>query len=105
MKAIPLMAAVVMLAACAQSPTGPSAQSSTSPNLSSLREARNPSTAGQPGASCEISTTEPKGFTNSAGFENAESNYAGSEDTHSLNSNNPLAVSQYDVACYQLTSK
>jgi hypothetical protein len=29
--------------------------------------------------------------------------YAGNPDTHSLISNNPKAVSQYDVACFQVS--
>jgi hypothetical protein len=46
---------------------------------------------------------QPNGF-GTGGFANAEVHYAGSENTPSLNSNNPKAVSQYDVACYQQTS-
>ena len=66
--------------------------------------ARNPSGTGQPGAECE--DIQPHGFTNSAGFANAETHYAGSEGTASLaHSNSPHAVSQYDVACYQLEQK
>ena len=45
---------------------------------------------------------EPAGFS-SGGFANAETHYAGSDGTHSLVSGNPNAVSQYDVACYQVT--
>jgi hypothetical protein len=63
----------------------------------------NPAGSGQPSASCEESTVAPPGF-GTGGFENAESHYAGSEGTHSLNSGNDHAVSQYDVACFQLTS-
>jgi hypothetical protein len=67
--------------------------------------ARNPSGSGQPGAECgeEGATSEPAGFS-SVGFANAEAHYAGSEGTASLNSGNPAAVSQYDVACFQVTS-
>jgi hypothetical protein len=67
--------------------------------------ARNPSGSGQPGAECgeEGATSEPAGF-GSVGFANAEARYAGSEGTASLNSGNPAAVSQYDVACFQVTS-
>ena len=104
MKSLPFLATLAVLAACAQSPTAPSAQSSTSRNLSSLREARNPSTTGQPSASCEASLTHPSGFDNSAGFAHAETVYAGGDNSHS-NPDNAHAVSQYDVACYQLTSK
>jgi hypothetical protein len=104
MKSLPFLATLAVLAACSQSPTGPSAQSNTPPNLSEVRAARNPATTGQPGASCEDEPTGPNGF-NSVGFPNAQAHYAGSEDTPSLNSNNPKAVSQYDVACYQLSNK
>jgi hypothetical protein len=67
--------------------------------------ARNPSGSGQPGAECgeEGATSEPAGF-GSVGFAKAEAHYAGSEGTASLNSGNPAAVSQYDVACFQVTS-
>jgi hypothetical protein len=65
----------------------------------------NPSGHGQPGVECgeDGLGPGPPGF-GSGGFANAETHYAGSEDTHSLASDNPKAVSQYDVACYQLTS-
>jgi hypothetical protein len=67
--------------------------------------APNPSGSGQPGAECgdEGATTEPAGFT-TGGFEIAEAHYAGSDGTASLNSGNDHAVSQYDVACFQVTS-
>jgi hypothetical protein len=60
--------------------------------------------AGQPGAECgdEGATMEPAGFS-SGGFVNAETHYAGSDGTHSLVSGNDHAVSQYDVACLQVT--
>ena len=63
----------------------------------------NPAGTGQPGAECgeEGATMEPHGFT-TTGFARAELVYAGSEDSHS--SNNEHAVSQYDVACFQITS-
>jgi hypothetical protein len=64
----------------------------------------NPAGTGQPGASCEDSgMSEPHGFTTS-GFDNAAAHYAGSDGTASLNSGNSHAVSQYDVACFQITS-
>ena len=66
--------------------------------------AGNPSGTGQPGASCEDpGSVMPHGFTTD-GFANAAANYAGSENTGSLHSGNPTAVSQYDVACFQITS-
>jgi hypothetical protein len=60
--------------------------------------------AGQPGAECgdDNATMEPAGFS-SGGFANAETHYAGSDGTHSLVSGNDHAVSQYDVACLQVT--
>ena len=59
---------------------------------------------GQPGIECGDpgATSSPPGF-GSGGFENAEEHYAGSEGTPSLASGNDKAVSQYDVACFQLT--
>jgi hypothetical protein len=63
--------------------------------------AGNPSGHGQPSASCENSTLEPAGFS-SGGFANADLNYAGN-GPHSLNGNIDKAISQYDVACYQIS--
>ena len=67
--------------------------------------ASNPSGTGQPGAECGEAGAEmaPAGFS-TGGFAHAETVYAGSDNTHSLNSNNPHAKSQYDVACFQVTS-
>jgi len=63
--------------------------------------AGNPSGSGQPNASCEDSTLQPNGFS-SGGFATADLHYAG--DGHpSLNANSDTAVSQYDVACYQIS--
>jgi len=71
--------------------------------------ASNPSGTGQPGASCQDFQTKPtdpllvKGF-NTAGFAKAGSVYAGSAGTASLaHAQSTNAVSQYDVACYQLS--
>ena len=61
--------------------------------------ASNPSGSGQPGASCEEQPNAPAGFS-SGGFSNAESHYAGNQPQ---NSKNPKSVSQYDVACYQVS--
>ena len=69
--------------------------------------APNPSGTGQPGAECGEpgATVEPAGFS-TEGFSNAEAHYAGSEDTPSaLHANSSHPVSQYDVACYQVTNK
>jgi hypothetical protein len=66
--------------------------------------ASNPSGTGQPSASCGSAGAEqmPAGFT-TGGFANAEAHYAGSDGTPSLANGSPKAVSQYDVACYQVT--
>lgn len=63
--------------------------------------AGNPSGHGQPNASCEDSRLEPPGF-GTVGFAKADLHYAGN-GVHSLNANSPNAVSQYDVACYQIS--
>jgi len=62
--------------------------------------------AGQPGAECGAVGAEqmPAGFA-TAGFANAETRYAGSDGTASLlHANSEHAVSQYDVACLQVTT-
>ena len=61
--------------------------------------ASNPSGHAQPSASCEESTSSPAGF-GTDGFAHAETQYAGSQPQ---NSNNPKSVSQYDVACFQVS--
>ena len=58
--------------------------------VASPAAAGNPSGSGQPNASCED------------GFANADLHYAGN-GVHSLNAASSHAVSQYDVACYQVT--
>jgi hypothetical protein len=63
--------------------------------------AANPSGQGQPSQSCEEQPSAPAGFS-SLGFAKAELVYAGSENSHSAD--NPHAVSQYDVACFQVSS-
>jgi hypothetical protein len=67
--------------------------------------APNPSGTGQPGAECGEpgATTEPPGLL-TTGFAHAETVYAGSEGTPSAAHGSTKAVSQYDVACYQVTS-
>ena len=68
--------------------------------------AANPSGTGQPGAECgeDNALVEPHGF-RTDGFANAESRYAGSDESNSLHSNNPKAVSQYDIACFQISNR
>ena len=56
--------------------------------------APNPSGTGQPSQSCEEQTASPAGFATS-GFMHAQTVYANVDGTH--------RVSQYDVACYQLS--
>ena len=109
MKSLPLLSILVMLAACAQSPTAPSTQSEVRQNLlvvpaGAVSAARNPAVKGQPGASCQSEPTQPNGF-GQVGFANAEAVYAGSDGTPSLANGSSQAVSQYDVACYQVSSK
>jgi hypothetical protein len=67
--------------------------------------AANPPGTGQPDQECgeEGAELAPPGF-GTGGFANAEVVYAGSEGTASLNANSSHAVSQYDVACYQVTT-
>ena len=111
MKSLALLFGLAVLAACAQSPTAPSAQPNTRSNLLAaptwaVSAARNPSGTGQPGASCGSAnaSTEPNGF-GTGGFAHAGTVYAGSDGTPSQANGNSHAVSQYDVACYQLSNK
>jgi hypothetical protein len=66
--------------------------------------AGNPSGTGQPGAGCgsDNATVMPNGFL-SGGFAVAESRYGNPDSAGGLHSANDHVVSQYDVACYQLT--
>ncbi|MFZ0324622.1 MAG: hypothetical protein WAN48_10880 [Actinomycetes bacterium] len=72
--------------------------------------ASNPAGSGQPGTANPAgvacgdagATAQPPGFA-SPGFAVAETHYAGSPGTGSLNSGNAHAVSEYDIACYQFT--
>lgn len=59
-------------------------------------------TTGQPSQDCESLPTGPAGF-DSSGFAHAKTVYAGSDNTPSLANGSPVAVSQYDVACAQLS--
>jgi hypothetical protein len=65
--------------------------------------ADNPGTMGQPNADCEApGMLEPHGFTTS-GFEDTASNVYANPGVVPPQANGH-AVSQYDVACFQLTS-
>ena len=66
--------------------------------------AGNPSGSGQPSAGCgdQNATVMPNGF-NSGGFANADTHYANPDSIGGQASGNSHVVSQYDVACYQLT--
>ena len=63
--------------------------------------AANPSGSGQPNASCEETASAPAGFS-SPGFAIAEEHYAG-EGPGAAHADNSHAVSQYDVACFQVS--
>ena len=66
----------------------------------------NPNGTGQPSQSCQAEPTGPPGITSSSnGFATTAVNvYAGSPGTPSLANGNSKAVSQYDVACYQVST-
>ena len=57
---------------------------------------------GQPNQSCEDQPTGPAGF-DSGGFEIAEAHYAGEGPGSTNHAGSDKAVSQYDVACFQLS--
>jgi hypothetical protein len=63
-----------------------------------------PTGTGQPSQSCQAEPTGPPGITSTTnGFATRAVNvYAGSAPQ---NSANPTSVSQYDVACYQVSSR
>ncbi len=63
--------------------------------------AANPTGTGQPNQSCEEQPSGPPGF-NSGGFANAEEHYAGNGASAS-HAKSDHAVSQYDVACFQVS--
>jgi hypothetical protein len=70
------------------------------------RDPHSGGSTGQPAQSCEEQPTGPAGLISTTnGFARIAVNvYAGSPGTHSLISNNAHAVSQYDVACFQVSS-
>ena len=65
----------------------------------------NPTGHGQPSVTCgdPNALMEPAGF-GTPGFANAEANYAGALGTPSAATGNLHVVSQYDVACFQVSS-
>lgn len=65
--------------------------------------AANPPGTGQPNQSCEDQPSGPPGF-DSPGFANAEVHYAGN-GPGSANARSGNAVSQYDVACLQVSQR
>jgi len=67
--------------------------------------APNPNGTGQPSQSCQVEPTGPPGITSTTnGFATRAVNvYAGSPGTQSLANGNAHAVSQYDVACFQVS--
>jgi hypothetical protein len=114
MKPLLFLSVIALLAACGQSPTAPSTQSNARPTVavvlagSTLSAAKNPAGSGQPTQSCQdqlaAGGSQPNGF-NTDGFMHATVVYAGSNGTPSLANGNSHAVSQYDVACFQLSNK
>jgi hypothetical protein len=66
-----------------------------------------PGGGGQPSQSCQAEPTGPPGITSTTnGFATRAVNvYAGSPGTPSLLNGNAHAVSQYDVACFELSSR
>lgn len=69
--------------------------------------ALSPGGGGQPGQSCQDQPTGPPGITSTTnGFATRAVNvYAGSPGTPSLMNGNAHAVSQYDVACFEVSSR
>ncbi len=95
-----LFAAVIAASALALSGAGVM-YADTSPN--------GPGQPGAPNTTCQQFTTTPGNAVNVNGTFNgtgtSSQHYAGNDGTASLaNANSTLAVSQYDVACFQLTS-
>jgi hypothetical protein len=64
--------------------------------------APNPSGTGQPNQSCEEQPSGPAGF-NTGGFATADQHYANPDAQGGTSSGNSHVVSQYDVACFQVS--
>ena len=62
----------------------------------------NPAGTGQPSVSCDDAVIQPAGFSTD-GFATAEGRYANPDSQGGTQSGNWHVVSQYDVACYQVT--
>lgn len=72
--------------------------------FASPAHANSTGTTGQPNQNCESLSASPPGF-NTSGFTHATTVYAGADNSASAqNSNSANSVSQYDVACFQLSS-
>lgn len=76
-------------------------------SASTALAAANPSGTGQPNQSCQAEPSGPPGILSTTnGFATRAVNvYAGSPGTPSLANGNSHAVSQYDVACFQVSSR
>jgi len=74
---------------------------------SGVTAAPNPNGTGQPSQSCQAEPSGPPGLLSTTnGFATRAVNvYAGSPGTPSLANGNQHAVSQYDVACYQVSQR
>jgi len=67
----------------------------------------NTGTSGQPSQSCQAffsGALSPQGF-NTAGFAIADIHYAGNGQTLLTPANQAVAISQYDVACFQAAQR
>jgi hypothetical protein len=67
-----------------------------------IAPAKNPGTQGQPSQSCEVTTTTPGQASSAPGSAFNPDGVSGGVYADGQHSN-PKAVSQYDVACFQLT--
>ncbi len=67
--------------------------------------AADPPGTGQPNQSCQVVGVTPGNATNASGSAFNTAGVAGTKyaGTQPQNSNNPAAVSQYDVACFQVS--
>jgi hypothetical protein len=77
----------------------------TASTATAVLAAANPNGTGQPSQSCQSEPSGPPGLLSTTnGFARVAVNvYAGSPGTPSLANGNARAVSQYDVACFQVS--